>query len=317
MPKLPPTPEVSDIRPPGAWRSLPTSIRHALLLVRADRPIGWWLLLLPGWVALPQAARLSHAPWQSLLTMLVLFWLGAMITRGMGCIINDLWDRDIDVRVARTKTRPLASGAVSPLAAFIILGGLGIAGGAVLLALPPPAIMVALAAIPLVVFYPLAKRVMPLPQLILALTFSWATLCGWAVFLGYPSPSINWLAGGCLYAGFAAWVFGYDTIYAIQDKADDRRLGIGSSALFLGRWLRLGVAVAYGLALLLWGGAGLLMMADIGFGIALVMAGLHLAWQLLRLDANNPMLAGQIFRSNRNLGLLLAVGSVVDCALAY
>ena len=321
MPSAPPQ-SASDIQPPSYWRRLPRWVQYGLLLMRADRPIGWWLLLLPGWVALPQAARL-YAPhdYGGLGVAMLGFWLGAVVTRGAGCVINDLWDRDIDRKIARTRGRPLASGAVSVGFALLVLAGLAVVGLAVLSVLPTAAGLVALAAVPLVVVYPLAKRVMAMPQLILAATFSWAALAGWAVFAGLPfgvfgGAGGEWLAGVCLYAGFAAWVFGYDTIYAIQDKADDRKLGIGSSALALGQRVKLGVGLAYCLALALWGVASVFMTAGWGFYIALGLAAVHLGWQVARIAGDDPRLAGDLFRSNRNLGLLLVVGSVADYGLA-
>ena len=399
----------TDIRPPSHWRRLPPSLRHFLLLIRADRPIGWWLLLLPGWVALPHSARLHpfpattnptpssellhtsptpssellhtsptpssellhtsptitppsellHAssspitPPSELALAMILFWLGAFLARSAGCVINDLWDRDLDRQTARTKLRPLASNQIPPSLAFSWLALLTALALVVLICLPPATRLVALAAVPLVIFYPLAKRFLPHPQLVLAPTFSWAALAGWAAFAGLPfaipisipifsdglegfisvSPSQSWLAAACLYGGFAAWVFGYDTIYAIQDMADDKRLGVRSSALSLGGWLPVGVATAYSLALLGWGVAAVLMPGGVGFWLALGVVAWHLVWQVRQVQrlyggggsngggGKNPppiaiTLAGDVFRSNRNLGLILVAGSVGDYCLA-
>ncbi|MCG8620741.1 MAG: 4-hydroxybenzoate octaprenyltransferase [Proteobacteria bacterium] len=362
---MPQPPPATDLRPPSYWRRLPPSLRQAFLLIRLDRPIGWWLLLLPGWVALPHSARLHASPEYapSLIASLIapptelgyalsspiapptelslamlLFFLGAVIARGAGCIINDLWDRDLDRQTARTKLRPLASGALPPKTALCWLAFLTVLALVILACLPPAAALTALTATPLIILYPLTKRWLPLPQLVLAPTFSWAALAGWAVFAGLPfailgdgfgNASQSWLAAACLYGGFTAWVFGYDTIYAIQDMTDDKRLGVGSSALTLGAWLPVGVGVAYGLALFGWGVAAVLMSAGVGFWLALGVAAWHLVWQVRRVQRlysysydggadgkNAPAIAGEVFRSNRNLGLILVAGSVGDYCLA-
>ena len=290
----------SDIALDGFWGRLPKSWQPFILLARFDRPIGWWLLLLPGWWAIPAStSQLSEA-----IRMMALFWAGAVVMRGAGCVINDLMDRRIDRKIARTAARPLASGAVSVRAALIFCGALGLAGLLVLVQLPWQAWVVGLASTPLILLYPLAKRVMGFPQLVLGLVFSWAGLLGpVAVTADWPGFPALWLWFGSIF-----WVIGYDTIYAVQDMADDRLTGVRSSALTLGRALRPAVGLFY---LLGWGFLGIGFYGLLASGVWMAgwaAAGLHLGWQTVRLELDNPQLAGQLFKSNRDAGLLLTAG---------
>jgi len=232
---------------------------------------------------------------------------GAIITRAAGCIINDLWDRRLDQQVERTLQRPLASGAVSVGAAFIFLGILGTIGIGILWQLPDIAIYVGLAAAPLVIVYPLAKRVTWFPQFVLGLTFSWGVPLGWAASTG-SLPDLSILS---IYAGCVAWVFGYDTIYAVQDMADDAAIGIKSSALAFAQHLKIAVGVAYALALLLLS-LGLYLQLGIGFWLGgLWLMGVHLAYQIHRLDGTNAAIALHLFRSNSEAGLILTATMVI------
>jgi len=238
---------------------------------------------------------------------MALFLAGAIITRAAGCIINDLWDRRLDQQVERTQQRPLASGAVSLRAAFIFLGILGTIGIGILWQLPDIAIYVGLAAAPLVIGYPLAKRVTWFPQFVLGLTFSWGVPLGWAASTG-SLPDLSILS---IYAGCVAWVFGYDTIYAVQDMADDAAIGIKSSALAFAQHLKIAVGVAYALALLLLS-LGLYLQLGIGFWLGgLCLMGVHLAYQIHRLDGTNAAIALHLFRSNRDAGLILTATMVI------
>ena len=231
----------TDIQSRGWWHWLPASWHPFIYLARLDRPIGWWLLLLPGWWSIALGApSLGAMVW-----IMMLFLVGAIATRAAGCIINDMWDRRLDQRVARTSARPLAAGTISMLQAGLFLLMLGLIGLFILFQLPVLAIYVGLAAAPLVVLYPLAKRVTWFPQFVLGLTFSWGVFLGWVAVTGtLPDQSIM-----LIYAGCAAWVFGYDTIYAIQDMQDDRIVGVKSSALALAHNIKAGVASAYCLAI--------------------------------------------------------------------
>ena len=287
----------------GWWRILPFWLHGYIYLGRFDRPIGWWLLLLPGWWVIPIGAPSIISMWW----LMALFLAGAIITRAAGCIINDLWDRRLDQQVERTQQRPLASGAVSLRAAFIFLGILGAIGIGILWQLPDIAIYVGLAAAPLVIVYPLAKRVTWFPQFVLGLTFSWGVPLGWAASTG-SLPDLSILS---IYAGCVAWVFGYDTIYAVQDMADDAAIGIKSSALAFAQHLKIAVGVAYALALLLLS-LGLYLQLGIGFWLGgLCLMGVHLAYQIHRLDGTNAAIALHLFRSNRDAGLILTATMVI------
>ena len=286
----------------GWWRILPVSLHVYIYLGRFDRPIGWWLLLLPGWWVIPIGAPSVISMWW----LMALFLAGAIITRAAGCIINDLWDRRLDQQVERTQQRPLASGAVSVGAAFIFLGILGTIGIGILRQLPDIAVYIGLAAAPLVIIYPLAKRVTWFPQFVLGLTFSWGVPLGWAASTGLL-PDLSILS---IYAACVAWVFGYDTIYAIQDMADDAAIGIKSSALALAQHLKIAVGVAYALAFLLLL-LGLYLKLGTGFWLAgLGLMAAHLAYQIYCLDPASATTALRLFRSNRDAGLFLVAALV-------
>ena len=294
----------TDINTAGILAKLPKSWQPYAQVMRLDRPIGWWLLLLPSWWAILTAGIMHNLPVINSLKFMALFTLGAIIMRGAGCVVNDLWDRDLDQAVARTKSRAIAAGVISPLQALIFLASLSVIGLMILINLPLVAVWTGLAALPLIIVYPLAKRVLSLPQIILAMTFSWGALLGWSAhgFVPHYIPAIMYLAAAC-------WVFGYDTIYAIQDMNDDLKIGIKSSALTLGRALVPVVSVCY-LALL----AGLLVIGalrDAGL-VYYVGLALHLRWQLRNISLEDPVKAGVLFRSNRDAGLIVTAGLLVE-----
>ncbi|MEC8806335.1 MAG: 4-hydroxybenzoate octaprenyltransferase [Pseudomonadota bacterium] len=294
----------TDIDLSGWWRHLPSGCHPYILVARLDRPIGWWLLLLPGWWVIPVAAPGIGAGF----FLMALFLVGAVAMRAAGCVVNDLWDRRLDSQVERTAGRPLAAGTIGSFEALLFLGLLCAIGLTVLVQLPFFAILTGIAALPLVILYPLAKRVTWWPQAVLGLTFSWGVPLGWAAASGSPPPA----ALALVYAGSVAWVFGYDTIYAIQDMADDREVGVKSSALGLGRHLRAGVATAYALAVAGLG-LGFWLLLETGIWVAaLVAMALHLAWQSYRLDAGDPAMALRLFKSNRDAGLILTAGLVIN-----
>ena len=293
----------TDIDLSGLLRHLPGFCHPYILVARLDRPIGWWLLLLPGWWVIPVAAPDIGVTWY----LMALFLVGAISMRAAGCVVNDMWDRRLDRQVERTAGRPLAAGTISMFKALLFLTGLCLIGLAVLVQLPLLAILTGIAALPLIVLYPLAKRITWWPQAVLGLTFSWGIPLGWTAASGSAPPA----ALAFIYAGSVAWVFGYDTIYAVQDMADDRKVGVRSSALGLGRHLRAGVASAYALAI---AGIGCGLWLLLGNGIwlaALAAMAIHLAWQAGKLDAGDPAMALRLFKSNRDAGLILTAGLVV------
>lgn len=274
-------------------------------LARLDRPIGWQLLLLP---CLWSSALAAVATGQLLnLWHLVLFTLGAIVMRGAGSTYNDIVDRDLDARVARTRSRPLPSGAVSPRAAWFFAGALALAGLGVLLQFNAFTIGLGLASLIPVAAYPFMKRIMPVPQLVLGLAFAWGGLMGWAALTG----TLAWPAVA-LYAAAIAWTIGYDTIYAMQDLEDDAIVGIHSSARFFGARARLAVAWCYLAASVLVTLALLGAKASpVGLlGGALFAA--HLFRQVRRIDPANGAGALRLFRSNRDAGFVLFAGLSLD-----
>ena len=291
--------QTPDSQHPGLLGLLPATARPFASMARFDRPIGWWLLFWPcAWGLALEGAR----DWWPYALMLV----GAVAMRGAGCVYNDIVDRDLDARVARTAARPLASGAVSVRAAWVWLGVLALVGLAVLIQLRGEAQVVALASLVPVAAYPWMKRITWWPQAWLGLVFAWGALVGGAAVTGWPSVAVV-----TLYAGAVAWVVGYDTIYALSDRADDALIGVRSSARRLGAAVRPGVAGFYLLAVVLWA-AALWQVRGQGLALfALAPAALHLGWQVATLrvdDADDPLAK---FRSNRTTGLLVFAACLV------
>ena len=278
--------------------------------MRLDRPIGWWLLVLPGWWAILTAGLIYHISLFQSVKMMGLFTLGAIIMRGAGCVVNDLWDRDLDRSVARTKTRALAAGLISPLSALLFLAVLGVIGLIILLNLPLIAIGVGMASLPLIIIYPLANRFIALPQVVLALTFSWGALLGWAAQDLMPGN-----IAAIMYFATALWIFGYDTIYAIQDMSDDREVGIKSSALTLGTFLIPVVSICYAMFAIGLFAIGVMRDAEPVYYIGLLALAVHLTWQIKQIDLNLPEKAGMIFRSNRDAGLIIAIALLIETLL--
>ena len=290
-----PTEIVPDTEHRGLVGALPARIRPFALLARFDRPIGWWLLFWPGAWAVALAGG-ALARWDLILWLL----LGAIAMRGAGCVYNDIVDRDLDRQVARTRVRPLASGAVSLKAAWAWLIALCLIGLVVLLQLRLYAAIVALLSLAPVAAYPFMKRITWWPQAWLGIVFSWACLVGWSDVAGSLTAP-----GLLLYAGSMAWVVGYDTIYALQDREDDALIGVRSSALRLGSRVRAGVAGFYALAVALWGGAIWLVRPDPLALAALLPVALHFIWQVATLSPDDGAGALARFRSNRFAGLLM------------
>jgi 4-hydroxybenzoate polyprenyltransferase len=295
----------------GNWvdRLAPIRTRPYLRLARLDRPIGSWLLLIPCWWSAALAAMAAHALSPNL-AHLVLFFVGAFAMRGAGCTWNDIVDRDLDRGVERTRSRPIPSGQVSVTEALVFLAAQALTGLAVLLQFNLFAIITGIASLGIVAVYPFMKRITSWPQIVLGLAFSWGALMGWAAAFGRLD-----VAPLVLYAGAIAWVIGYDTIYAHQDREDDALIGIKSTALLFGDRTRPILAVFYGLAVILIGVAGMLAGAGALFWLGLTAFAAHLAWQIARLDIGDPSLCLALFKSNRDAGLILFAGMVVDALL--
>ncbi|MBC2651415.1 4-hydroxybenzoate octaprenyltransferase [Novosphingobium flavum] len=287
---------VPDSQHRGLVARLPQFPRDLALLARFDRPIGWWLLFWPcawGVLLAGGAARWDLIAW---------LLLGAIAMRGAGCVYNDLVDADLDRQVARTAARPVASGRVSARAAWAWLLLLCTVGLVVLLQLRWPAQLVALGAILPVAAYPFMKRITWWPQAWLGLVFSWGALVGWVEVRDDYLPVL-----GLLYAGAIAWVIGYDTIYALQDREDDALVGIRSSARALGARVRGGVTLFYGAALACWALAFWGLRPDPLALLALAPLALHLLWQVATLRPDDGDNALARFRANRSAGLLMAL----------
>ena len=292
----------TDIRARGWVARLPEGWRPYALLARLDRPIGAWLLVLPGFWAIALAAP----GWAAGLRLALLFSVGAVAMRGAGCVVNDLWDRDIDRRVERTRGRPLAAGTVSPRQALVFLAGLCSVGLVVLLQLPPAAILLGLLSLLPILLYPLAKRVTHWPQAMLGLTFSWAAPEGIAAATGAVDA-----VAFALWAAAFLWILGYDTIYAHQDREDDAKLGIGSTALRLGDRTRPFLAACYAGMLSFVVLAGWLADVSIFFYLALLLPAGLLARQVATLDIHDPAHCLRLFRANREVGLAVAVACLL------
>jgi 4-hydroxybenzoate polyprenyltransferase len=292
----------TDIAASGWVSRLPRAWLPYLLLARLDRPIGIWLLFLPGlWGIL-----LARVGWPETLRLIVLFGAGSVAMRAAGCVVNDLWDRDIDRRVARTAGRPLASGAIRPRQALIFLVVLLGCGLLVLLSLNRLAQALGVASLVLVALYPLAKRVTFWPQLMMGFTFGFGAPMGYAAASG--RIDFAWVL---IYAAAIFWDLGFDTIYAHQDREDDALVGVGSTARLFGERTRPFLAVCYAAACLMFVLAGCSSGLGFWFYVALVLPAGLLARQVAALDIHNPERCLALFRANREVGLAFGFAILV------
>lgn len=295
----------------GHWvdTRAPEWLRPYARLARWDRPIGWWLLLLPCWWSVALASHVADAylnVWH-----LLLFMIGAIAMRGAGCTYNDLVDRDIDAQVARTRSRPLPSGQVTVNQARVFLILQALAGLVVLLQFNQFAILLGLASLPIIAIYPFMKRITNWPQIVLGLAFSWGGLMGFAARFG----DLNTLAPYCLYVAAILWTIGYDTIYAHQDQEDDALIGVRSTARTFGKNSQMMIGTFFGGAILF---AAIAIFASGGgtyAALGLTGFGLHLGWQVATLQPDNAERCLMQFRSNRNAGLLLFAGLALETLL--
>ncbi|MDH3262743.1 MAG: 4-hydroxybenzoate octaprenyltransferase [Paracoccaceae bacterium] len=322
MPETPRTPapagQVSDAVT-GNWvdHLAPAWSRPYLRLSRADRPIGTWLLLLPCWWGVGLAAA-THGPRPEDLWIVLGCGLGAFLMRGAGCTWNDITDREFDAAVARTRSRPIPSGQVSVRQAAAWMAAQALLAALILFTFNRAAIGLGVLSLGLVAIYPFAKRFTWWPQVFLGLAFNWGALLAWTAHTG----SLG-LPALLLYAAGIAWTLFYDTIYAHQDKEDDALIGVKSTARLFGDrtkpWLRLFLVAAVSLL----GLAALLALVPVGASVPrlmLVLAGIwafgwHLAWQLARLDTEDPAVCLRLFRANRDAGLIPALFLAVSLLL--
>ncbi len=297
----------TDIATTGWVSRLPRAWLPYLLLARVDRPIGFWLLFLPGsWGIL-----LARVAWPETIRLLLLFGIGSLVMRAAGCVVNDLWDRDIDRLVARTAGRPLASGAIRPRHALVFLAALLGCGLVVLLSLNRLAQGLGVASLVLVALYPLAKRITWWPQLVMGFTFGFGAPMGYAAAAG--RIDLSWFL---LYAAAIFWDLGFDTIYAHQDREDDALVGVRSTARLFGERTRPFLAMCYAAAVLLVGSAGWSSGLGPWFFAALLLPAALLAWQVATLDIHDPGRCLRLFRANREVGLAFAFALLVGALLA-
>lgn len=295
----------------GHWadRYLPQALRPYARLARLERPIGWWLLLLPCWwgLLLAQIAKGGGVPnfWYA-----ALFLIGAIVMRGAGCTLNDIADRDFDAQVARTRSRPIPSGQVSVRQALAFLAAQCLVGLFVLVQFNGFTILLGASSLAIVAIYPFMKRVTYWPQLFLGLAFNWGALVGWGAVhgsLAWP-PVLLYLAG-------IFWTLAYDTIYAHQDKEDDILIGVKSTALKFGDASLPWLAAFFAAALVLLDVALWLAGATLIAHIGVAAAALHAAWQLSRFKADDPTRCLELFRSNRIFGTIIVVSLLLDCLI--
>ena len=288
---------------------MPAVVQPYLRLMRLDRPIGSWLLFWPCVFGLALGSGTLH---RAFLThwddwrLVVLFALGTIVMRGAGCTYNDIVDRDFDAQVARTRARPIPSGAVSLWQAWIFLAAQCFAGLLILLQLNPFAVAVGALSLLLVAAYPFMKRITWWPQAWLGLTFNWGALLGCAA-LADNLP----FAAFVLYASGIFWTLGYDTIYALQDLEDDALIGVKSTARLFGHRAPIWVFLFYAVALGFLAAAGLSAGLGLPFLLMLIFVALHLFWQVSRIEVDRPKVCLGLFRANRDAGALMALAIIM------
>jgi 4-hydroxybenzoate polyprenyltransferase len=309
MPQLTAMPIPNQAAPadalPASWVThMPPRLRPWLQLMRLDRPVGTWLLFWPcvmGLLLGAAAEERRFLEWRDYYYV-ILFAVGALVMRGAGCAFNDIIDRDIDAQVARTRGRPIPSGAITTKQALILLAGLCLIGLVILLQFNWFAVALGAASLLLVAAYPFMKRITWWPQAWLGLTFNWGALLGFAAQTGRLDLGV-----AMLYAGLIFWTLGYDTIYAHQDKDDDELIGVKSTARLFGadsrKWILRFYAVGFTLIL----AAGFTEHAGWPFAFVMLGAGAHLLWQVKRLNIDSPENCLSVFRSNRDTGALIAL----------
>ena len=281
---------------------IPTWLAIARLL-RWDKPAGRLILMIPALWAIFVAEK--GTPPLPLVGVII---LGTLATSAAGCVINDLWDRDIDPQVERTRNRPLAARTLSIqvgiLTALVAISCAGILA----LYLNSFTFWLCVAAVPVIVFYPSAKRVFPLPQLVLSIAWGFAVLISWSAVTGSLEPGTWWLWGATVF-----WTLGFDTVYAMSDREDDQKIGINSSALFFGKIAPEAVGIFFAATAGLLARLGLIMHLHLGFWITLSIATIGWIWQYTRLrqpDLPKPVY-GEIFRQNVWIGFVLLAGMII------
>ena len=277
--------------------------------MRLDRPIGIWLLFLPGLWGILLARPVTSVSVQGSLRLVLLFAIGSVIMRSAGCVVNDIWDRRLDRLVTRTASRPLASGALNVPRALILLIILLSLGLAVLMQLNDAAQRWGAASLVLVALYPAAKRVTWYPQIVLGVTFGYGAWLGWIATTGRPG-----LIGLSLYAAAIAWDLGFDTIYGFQDLEDDALVGIRSTSRRFSASAKPFLSGCYSVTIGSLCVAGWFSGLSLGFWLCLPVPALLLARQVLSLDTGDPARCLSLFKSNREVGLTIALSLLLGLA---
>ncbi len=286
-------------------RWLPASWGPYARLCRLDRPVGTWLTLLPALAALVQAAD----GWPTL-ARVAIFSLGALLMRGVGCTFNDIFDRNFDRQVERTRFRPLTSGQLTLRAALWFAAAQLLVSALLLLAINAYSRWLALALVPLVVIYPLCKRVTYWPQVVLGIAFNWGMLMAWSD----TRNEVPWTAIA-MWFGTVLWQIGYDAIYAYIDLRDDRRLGLKSAAMRFGERGRRWIGGLYAATLVLWLAAGAGMHMDGPYYLVMAVIAGHFVWQVAVFDVHRPAGSLRVFRANMQVGVLLIVAALAGTVL--
>ncbi len=307
---------MSETNPPGTvadaqsgnWvdRHAPDWLKPYARLARWDRPIGFWLLFWPcvwGLALAAIAVPERGFDWPAALLMLV----GAILMRGAGCTFNDIVDRDIDMKVARTRSRPIPSGAVTARDALVFLLAQALLASAILFQFNRFTVWAGVASLVLVAIYPFMKRITWWPQAFLGLAFSYGALVGWSS----QTAGLAW-APVLLYAGTILWVIAYDTIYALQDIEDDALIGVKSTARLFGDYVKPAAAALYAGAFVLWNAAALLVGGGIVFAALSLLAAALLAWQVWTVDAEAPDNPRMRFYSNHYVGIVLSLALLAE-----
>jgi 4-hydroxybenzoate polyprenyltransferase len=292
----------------GHWteRLIPPTLLPYAQLMRLERPIGWWLLLLPCWWGLllvEIALGTGPVHWY----YAVLFVIGAIVMRGAGCTLNDIADRDFDRAVERTRQRPLASGRIGLKQAFVFLIAQCLVGLVILLQFNWYTVVLGAASLLIVAIYPFMKRITYWPQAVLGLAFNWGAMVGWAAV----AESLS-LAPLLLFAGGLMWTLAYDTIYAHQDKEDDLLIGVKSTALKFGGKSRGWIGAFFAAAIVLISAAAGVAGAGLPSYLGIMAAAVQALRQAIAFDMNDPAGCLQLFRSNKTLGLLITAGFLAD-----
>lgn len=290
----------------GRAARLVAQLREYALLMRLDRPIGILLLLWPTLWALWIAGAGRPDP-----QVFLVFVAGVVLMRSAGCVMNDFADRRIDPHVARTRTRPLARGAVSPLEALLLAAALGAVAFGLVLTMNRLTVMLALAGTVLTIAYPFLKRVTHLPQVWLGASFGWSVPMAFAAQTG-GVPRVAWL----MFIAVILWAVVYDTMYAMVDRDDDLRLGVRSTAILFGDADRHMIGAIQAMLLLaLW-----LVGHQAGLGGwylgALCLAAAFSAWQQYLIRERRPEDCFRAFLNNNYYGMAVFVGIVLDYTFA-